>query len=47
MENCQKSDFLKKNFAGINFRSLDKSKHFAGTNLRDFVWKPRKLGPLT
>ena len=43
-----KSDFLKKNFAGINFRGLDKSKHFAGTNFRDFVQKPpkpRKLVP--
>ena len=28
MENCWKSDFLKKNFAGINFRGLVKSKHF-------------------
>ena len=37
--------FLKKNFVGINFRGLDKSKHFAGTNFRDFVRKPRKLVP--
>ena len=42
MENCWKSDFLKKNFAVINFRGLDKSKHFAGTNFHDFVLKPRK-----
>ena len=42
-----KSDFLKKNFAGINFRGLDKSKHFAGTNFRDFVRKPQKLVPLS
>ena len=35
--------FLKKNFAGINFRGLDKSKHFAGTNFCDFVRKPQKL----
>ena len=41
-----KSDFLKKNFAGINFRGLDKSKHFAGTNFRDFVQKPRKARKL-
>ena len=40
-----KSNFLKKNFAGINFRSLDKSKHLVGTNFRDFVRKPRKLVP--
>ena len=31
---------------GINFRSLDKSKHFAGTNFRDFVRKPQKLVPV-
>ena len=37
-----KSDFLKKNFASINFHGLDKSKHFAGTNFGDFVRKPRK-----
>ena len=43
---CFKSDFLKKNFAGINFCGLDKSKHFAGTNFRDFVRKPQKLVPL-
>ena len=35
-----KFDFLKKNFEGINFCSLDKSKHFAGTNFRDLVRKP-------
>ena len=40
-----KSNFLKKNFAGINFRGLDKSKHFAGTNFRNFVRKLRKLVP--
>ena len=34
--------FLKENFAGINFRGLDKSKRFAGINFRDFVRKPRK-----
>ena len=45
MENCWKSDFLKKNLAGINFCGLDKSKHFVGTNFRDFVRKPRKLVP--
>ena len=37
--------FLKKNFEGINFCGLDKSKHFAGTNFRDFVRKPQKLVP--
>ena len=41
-----KSDVLKENFAGINFRGLDKSKRFAGINFRDFVRKPRKLVPL-
>ena len=41
-----KSDFLKKNFVGINFRGLDKSKHFVGINFRDLVRKPRKLVPL-
>ena len=34
--------FLKKNFAGINFRSSDKCKHLTGKNFRDFVRKPRK-----
>ena len=41
-----KSDFLKKNFAGINFHGLDESKHFTGTNFLDFVRKPQKLVPL-
>ena len=45
MQNCLKSNFLKKKFAGINFCGLDKSKHFAGTNIRDFVRKPPKLVP--
>ena len=35
---CPFKDF----FAGINFRGLDKSKHFAATNFRDLVRNPRQ-----